>query len=64
MSLFNPKVGYDDAVDYSPNVQLFSKSIKQVDLLDIKLGNFLCPKDRTISLIYCLAYEFRFTILQ
>ena len=44
MSLFNPKVGYDDAMDYSPNVQLFSKSIKQVGLLDIKLGNFSMPK--------------------
>lgn len=55
MSLFNPKVGYDDAMDYSPNVQLFSKSIIQVGLLDIKLGNFLCPEAKTISLIYCFS---------
>ena len=44
MSLFKPNVGYDDAMDYSPNVQLFSKSINQVGLIDMKLGNFSMPK--------------------
>ena len=54
VSLLNPKVGYDDPIDWSLIVQLFSKSVKQVGLLNIKLGNLSMPKgeDYFFSLLF------------